>query len=261
MTDSWQSAAAYEKFMGRWSVLIAQKFLRWLDIPSGRIWLDIGCGTGSLTKIILESYQPKKIISIDSSADFISYAQHTITHPSAHFKVGKSQSLELDSNSINAAVSGLVLNFVPQPEDAILEMMRVTKSGGTIGIFLWDYTGGMQMLRYFWDTAAQLNNSSRAFDEGIRFRLCKDGELESLMRETGLNKVDSIPLEVKTVFKNFDDYWEPFLGNVGPAGAYVKSLNQEEKHKLEDKLRSSLPIDDDGFISLIARAWGVKAMV
>ncbi|MBI5301590.1 MAG: class I SAM-dependent methyltransferase [Chloroflexi bacterium] len=249
MNDSWQSGIAYEKFMGRWSTLIAQKFLDWLAIPSMHRWLDVGCGTGSLTKLILETQQPQEIISIDSSRDFISHAQRSITNPSVHFKVGLAQSLELDSNSIDAVVSGLVLNFVPQPQVAILEMMRVTKPGGKIGVSLWDYAEGMQMLRYFWDAAVALDSQANEFDEGIRFPLCQRGQLESLIRKVGLKEIEATPIEVKTVFKNFDDYWQPFLGNVGPAPSYTMSLNQKDRQNLEDKLRKALPIDDNGSIS------------
>jgi len=87
MNDSWVSGFSYDKFMGRWSNLVAQDFLSWLAIPPARIWLDVGCGTGSLTRLILETYQPKEIISIDSSSDFISYAQRSIPDRSVHFKV------------------------------------------------------------------------------------------------------------------------------------------------------------------------------
>ncbi len=258
MNDSWLSGIAYEKFMGRWSTLVAQKFLSWLAISPTRSWLDVGCGTGSLTALILEAYQPKEIISIDSSSDFISHAQRLITDPIVHFRVGLAQSLELDSNSMDAAVSGLVLNFVPQPKVAISEMLRVTKPGGKIGIFLWDYADGMQMLRYFWDAAMELDNNANDLDEGVRFPLCQEGQLESLIREVGLKQVEATAIEVKTVFQNFDDYWQPFLGNVGPAPAYAMSLNLTNRQKLEDKLRNSLPIDDNGSISLNARAWAVK---
>jgi SAM-dependent methyltransferase len=258
MNDSWLSGIAYERFMGRWSTLVAQEFLNWLAITPARSWLDVGCGTGSLTKLILETYQPKEIISIDSSGDFISHAQRSIANPSVHFKVGLAQSLELDSNSIDTVVSGLVLNFVPQPKAAILEMLRVAKPGGKIGIFLWDYADGMQMLRYFWDAAVELDNNANEFDEGIRFPLCQEGQLESLIREVGLKQVEATAIEVKTVFKNFDDYWQPFLGNVGPAPNYTMSLNQKDRQKLEVKLRKSLPTDDNGSISLIARAWAAK---
>jgi ubiquinone/menaquinone biosynthesis C-methylase UbiE len=258
MNDSWNSGVAYERFMGRWSTLIARKFLNWLAIPPARRWLDVGCGTGSLTRIILETYQPKEIISIDSSGDFIAHAQHSITHPSVHFKVGRAQALELDSNSVDVVVSGLVLNFVPQPQDAILEMLRVTKPGGKIGIFLWDYADGMQMLRYFWDAAVELDRQAYEHDEGIRFPICREGQLESLVREAGLKEVEATPIEIKTVFKDLNDYWQPFLANVGAAPTYTMRLNQQDRQKLEYKLRQSLPIDDDGSISLTARAWAVK---
>jgi len=258
MNDSWLSGIAYERFMGRWSTLVAQKFLSWLAMPPVRSWLDVGCGTGSLTKLILETCQPKEIISIDSSSDFISHAKHSITNPIVHFRVGLAQSLELDSNSVDAVVSGLVLNFVPQPEVAILEMSRVTRPGGKIGIFLWDYEDGMQMLRYFWNAAVELDNNAKEFDEGIRFPLCQEGQLGTLIQEVGIRQVEATAIEVETIFQNFDDFWQPFLGKVGPAPNYVMSLNQENRQKLENKLRKSLPIDDNGSISLIARAWAVK---
>src|SRR5512135_3507034 len=199
MNDSWNSGVAYERFMGRWSTLVARQFLNWLAIPPARCWLDVGCGTGSLTRTILEAYQPKEIISIDSSSDFIAHAQRSITHPSVHFRVGRAQALELDSNSIDAVVSGLVLNFVPQPQAAILEMLRVTKPGGKIGIFLWDYAAGMQMLRYFWDAAVELDSRAKAFDEGIRFPICREGQLESLIQQVGLKEIEATAIEVETV--------------------------------------------------------------
>jgi SAM-dependent methyltransferase len=258
MNDAWGSGVAYERFMGRWSALLAHKFLTWFDIAPARTWLDVGCGTGSLTRLILESYQPKEIIAIDSSADFISHAQRSINDSSVHFRVGLAQALELDSNSIDVVVSGLVLNFVPQPKEAILEMQRVTKPGGKIGIFLWDYADGMQMMRYFWDAAVELDNNAREHDEGIRFPICQEGQLESLVKEAGLRQVEATAIEIKTVFQNFDDYWQPFLGKVGAAPNYVASMNPEDIDKLEDKLRKLLPIAEDGSISLIARAWAVK---
>ena len=261
LNDSWASGAAYERFMGRWSALLAPKFLSWLDVPPARTWLDVGCGTGSLTRLILESHQPREIIAVDSSADFISHAGRSLVDPTVHFKVGLAQSLELDSDSIDVVVSGLVLNFVPQPKDAINEMLRVTKPGGSIGIFLWDYADGMQMLRYFWDAAVEIDDHAREHDEGIRFPICQKGQLESLVKEAGLRQVEAIAIEIKTVFQNFDDYWQPFLGNVGAAPVFLASRDQESRQKLEDKLRASLPIDGDGSISLYARAWAVKGIV
>jgi SAM-dependent methyltransferase len=258
MNDSWSNAIAYERFMGRWSALVARKFLEWLAVPPARSWLDVGCGTGSLTRLILETQQPSEIISIDPSQEFISHAQRSISDPTVKFMIGQAQSLELDSNSIDAVVSGLVLNFVPQPEAAISEMLRVTKPGGTIGIFIWDYSDGMKMLRYFWDAAVGLDDKARELDEGIRFPLCREGQLEALVRDAGLKQVQATAIQVQTIFQNFDDYWQPFLGKVGPAPNYTMSLDAKDRGKLEHQLRKSLPIDEDGSISLVARAWAVK---
>jgi ubiquinone/menaquinone biosynthesis C-methylase UbiE len=256
--DSWGSGNQYEIFMGRWSNLIGQKFLTWLAIPFDRIWLDLGCGTGSLTKLILEKCQPKKVISIDSSSEFIFYSRQSIISPKVDFRIGMAQELKMKSNSVDAVVSGIMLNFVPQPEAAIAEMIRVAKPDGTIGIFVWDYSNGMEMLRYFWDTAVELDIKAREYDEGVRFPLCHEGELESLVKGFNLKKVSAVPLEETIRFKNFNDYWLPFLGRVGPAPSYVMNLREKDRQKLENRLREILPVDKDGSISLMIRAWAVK---
>ena len=261
MNDSWQGGHLYDRFMGRWSVLIAREFLSWLDIPPGRSWLDVGSGTGSLTRLILETQQPRELTAIDSSYKFISHAQHSISNPIAIFKVGLAGSLDLLTGSIDAAVSGLVLNFVSQPETAVKEMLRVTRPEGVIGIFLWDYAQGMQMLRYFWDAAVELNSMAVSLDEGIRFPLCREGELENMVCKAGLNHVESTAIEVRTKFESFDDYWQPFLKGVGPAPGYNLSLKPYARKQLEEVLYHSLPVENDGSISLTARAWAVKGTV
>ena len=260
MSDSWASGNTYERFMGRWSTLIARGFLEWLAAPSNCRWLDVGCGTGSLTRQILEFNQPMQISAVDSSADFISHARQAITDPSVRFEVGDASALNLDDNMVDVVVSGLMLNFVPKPRQAIREMLRVARPGGSIGIFLWDYAGGMEMLRYFWDAAVDLDPTAEQFDEGIRFPLCGKGQLDSLAREAGLEQIEATAIEVPTVFQNFDDYWSPFLGKVGPAPSYAMSLDERERQMLRKQLRQSLPIDENASIPLTARAWGVKGL-
>lgn len=258
MDETWDNGIIYDRFMGRWSKLVAHKFLSWFAIPPGCVWVDVGCGTGNITRQILETYRPAKIISIDSSPGFLSHAQQSINHPDVQFRVGFAQSLDLDSHSVDAVVSGLVLNFVPQPEAAILEMLRVTKPGGKVGVFVWDYSHGMQMLRYFWDAAVALDPNTSALDEGIRFPLCREGQLQALFMESGYKHVEGRAIEIATKFEDFDDYWQPFLGKIGAAPHYLMSLDAEDRHRLEDRLRKSLPVSEDGSISLTARAWAVK---
>ncbi|MBK8899906.1 MAG: class I SAM-dependent methyltransferase [Anaerolineaceae bacterium] len=260
MNGAWQNGNSYERFMGRWSHLIAREFLRWLAVPPNSKWLDVGCGTGSLTKQILETNRPQSIVSVDASPEFVAFARQMVPDTAVQFRVGLAQSLELEANQFDAAVSGLVLNFVPQPEAAIAEMLRVTKPGGTVGIFLWDYAEGMEMLRYFWNAAVALDKNAEALDEGVRFPLCQRDELESLVDKCGLKQIVGIPIEVVTHFQGFVDYWAPFLGHVGPAPAYVMSLTPKQRQKLEDRVHAALPIREDGSISLVARAWAVKGI-
>jgi len=244
--------------MGRWSTLVAQQFVPWLSVPFARRWLDVGCGTGVLTKLILKTNQPNQVVAVDSSSEFILDAQRSIADPRALFRVGLAEALDFVPEFFDAVVSGLALNFVSQPEVAVSEMRRVTKPDGMVGIFLWDYAEGMQMLRYFWDAAVDLDEGARRLDEGIRFPICREGQLASLVRAFGLKQVETTAIEVPTVFRDFDEYWQPFLGGVGPAPGYVQSLDQGKRQKLEDQLRRSLPVDSDGSIPLIARAWAVK---
>lgn len=257
-TDSWNSGNPYEHFMGRWSSLVAREFLAWMAVPRASSWLDIGCGTGVLTRQILQDFQPQSVIGVDSSEDFIAHARETFPEPAAEFRVGLAESLEADSNAMDAAVSGLVLNFISQPEAAVAEMIRVTKPGGEVGLFLWDYAEGMEMLRYFWDAVAELDENARELDEGVRFPICREGQLEALARKSGLREVEAVPIDVRTEFRDFDDFWQPFLGKAGPAPAYVSGLSPGTRYHLESRLRKVLPSNGDGSITLNARAWAVK---
>lgn len=258
MNDSWQSASSYQSFMGRWSSLISHSFLSWLAAPPAQTWLDVGCGTGSLTRLILDAYQPKEVVALDSSPDFIAFAREFIVHPSVRFIVGRAETLDLAADTFDVIVSGFVLNFVPHPDVALLEMLRVVKPGGPIGIVLWDYSAGMEMLRFFWDAASALDPNAQALDEGSRFPICKEGELEQLARKMGMKRVEATSFEIATIFEDFNDFWLPFLGHVGPAPSYTMSLAESDREKLRESLWKSLPVDETGSISLTARAWAIK---
>lgn len=257
----WASGAAYERFIGRWSRLVAHEFLGWLNIPSGASWLDVGCGTGMLTRTILETNAPGAVKAIDASEGFIAHARQNTPDQRASFEVANAQSLPLEPNAYDASVSGLVLNFVPQPELMASEMARVTKSGGTVALYVWDYAGEMQLLRHFFDAAIALNPAALTEDEGLRFPICQPEPLQKLFAEAGLQSVESRPIDVPTVFRDFDDYWSPFLGGQGPAPAYTMSLSEEDRAALREYLRAHLPFASDGSIPLVARAWAVRGLV
>jgi len=158
-------------------------------------------------------------------------------------------------------VSALVLNFVPDPQAALREMIRVTVNGGRIGAYLWDYSGKMELLRYFWDAAIELDPDARAMDEGIRFPICRPESLTKLFAESGLRDVEITAIDIDTRFNRFEEYWQPFLGGQGPAPAYAMSLTHPARDRLRDHLRERLPVQPDGSISMIARAWAIRAVV
>ena len=254
----WTTGSAYERYVGRWSRLVARDFLAWLSVPAGRRWLDVGCGTGALSHEILERGAASAVAGIDASAGFVEHARAQVPDPRASFRVGDAQALPFEDAAFDAAVSGLVLNFVPDPARMVGEMRRVVKPGGVVAIYVWDYAGEMQLMRYFWNAASALDPAARVLDEGRRFPLCGAVPLAEIARAAGLAEVEARALDVPTTFRDFDDYWTPFLGGQGPAPAYCLALSEERRTALREAIRAALPVRPDGSVALIARAWVVK---
>jgi SAM-dependent methyltransferase len=259
--DAWAAGDAYEPYVGRWSRLVARDFIAWLNVPDGSDWLDVGCGTGALTDVILASSSPRSVVGVDPSDAFVTYAADHITSPAASFRVGDARDLPIPDASVDAAVSALALNFVPDPARAVAEMMRVTCPGGIVAAYVWDYAGRMDLMRVFWDAAVALDPSAADLDEGPRFPICAPEPLRKLFTDAGLTEVDVRTIDVPTRFRDFDDYWAPFLGGQGPAPGYAISLDQHDRNALRDRIRDALPIAADGSIDLIARAWAVAGRV
>ncbi len=198
--------------------------------------------------------------AIDQSAGYIEHLRLLIDDPRARFEVGDAQALPVKNSTYDAVVSGLMLNFVPQPQQAVNEMARAARADGVVAVYVWDYAGEMQLLRHFWNAAAALDPAAVDLDEGHRFPICQPAPLEALFRQAGLQDVIVKPIDVATDFRDFDDYWSPFLGGQGPAPGYVMSLSAEGRAALRDRVRERLPITADGSIALIARAWAVRGV-
>ena len=255
--DVWAEGAAYEAYVGRWSRLVAREFVRRLGVPRQRRWLDVGCGVGALVQAILEEADPAVVLGVDRSAAFLRQARLNSTRAEATFREGDAGALPVSSGSFDVAVSGLVLNFVPEPAAMVAEMARGCRPGSTVALYVWDYRGGMELIRHFWDAAAALDPAARALDEAVRFPGCAPSPLEALFTSAGLRGVTTFAIDVPTVFRDLDDYWAPFLGGQGPAPGYARSLPEEGRLALRERLRRTLPAAPDGSISLTARAWAV----
>lgn len=260
VSDTWERGSPYEQYVGRWSRRVAPAFLSWLKIPAGRRWLDVGCGTGALCAAIMDRCSPSAVTGVEPSEGFLKTAKENLAGRAALHQ-GSAAALPLDDASVDVAVSGLVLNFVPDQGAALIEMARVTCKGGTIAAYVWDYSGRMDLMRYFWDAAGELDPGAAKLDEGVRFPLCRPAALEQRFAGSGLEEIEVTAIDIPTLFASFDDYWRPFLGGQGPAPAYAMSLDEAARARLRDRIRERLPTEADGSIPLTARAWAARASV
>ena len=258
--DVWLLGEAYESYVGRWSRMVALRFLEWLAIPAEKRWLDVGCGTGALTRAILETADPHSVMDIDAAEGFITYARGAVTDSRAYFQPGDAHALPVETAACHVAASGFVLNFLADPARAVLEMARAVKPGGTVAVYVWDYAERVQFMRHFWNAAAALDPAAAGLDEGRRFPLCRPDPLAEVFRSAGLARVEVAPIDTWTVFTDFDDFWSPFLGGQGPAPGYAMTLDEERRTALRERIRAALPVALDGSIPLMARAWAVRGI-
>jgi len=260
MKDKWDSAEHYESYIGRWSRGVAAVFLSWLKMDRGLEWIDVGSGTGALTSAILNTQDPKRVMGVDPSEEHVNFLRKAINDPRTVFETGSAADLPAEDDSADAIVSGLVLNFVPDHEAVMKEFNRAAKGGATVAAYVWDYAGRMEMLRYFWDAAAGLFDDAREKDEGMRFPICRPDALRQVFLNAGFRNIEVSIIDIPTKFEDFEDYWTPFLSGIGPAPGYCMSLTEENRMTLMEKVYSSLPVNNDGTIDMIARAIAVKAV-
>ena len=258
-TDIWQSGAGYEAYVGRWSRRVAEVFIEGLGSPAQARWVDVGCGTGAVTETILRLADPVSVVGVDPSEAFVRFARGQVVDPRTSFAVGDGAALPLPDDGADVAVSGLVLNFVPDPVAMLAEMGRVTRPGGTVAIYVWDYADGMEFMRHFWDAAVEQDPGVGTKSESLMFEICKPEPLHDAFQRAGLTDIDVQPIDVPTVFRDFDDYWGPFLMATGPAPRHAMRLSDADREDLRRRLQARLPTRPDGSIHLVARAWAASA--
>lgn len=255
------TSAAYERFMGRWSRLLAPGYIAFAGVKNGDRVLDVGTGTGALASTINATMPASEIIGIDPSDGFITFARSRATSARVRYEVGNAQALKFDNASFDSTLALLVMNFIPDQEKAIAEMRRVTRPQGLVSACVWDYDAGMEMLRFFWDEAVALDPAIEPKDER-HMKLSRQGQLTELWQKAGLINIKDETLAIEQAYPSFDDYWSPFTKGAGPGGAYVVSLPEDRRQQLEARMRKRLLGDrQEGAFALKAKAWCVRGEV
>jgi ubiquinone/menaquinone biosynthesis C-methylase UbiE len=247
------SADAYTRYMGLWSRPLAAAFAAAAGINAGMRAIDVGCGSGELTRELMRRLGAEAVAAVEPSEPFARACAQAL--PEADVRVGAAERLPFEDDSFDAALSQLVVNFMTDAHAGVREMRRVTRPGGTVAACTWDYADGMTMLRVFWDAA--LAADPKAPDEGRTMAYCTPESLLQLWEAAGLEDVRSSELVVERSYATFEDFWEPFTLGVGPGGAYCASLGSKERCALRLECFRRLG-EPSGAFTLTARAWFVR---
>ena len=252
--------AAYERFLGRWTERLAKPFTDFARVPLEGSVVDIGCGTGSLAAELARREYNRQVIGVDLSRPYLEYSRVHRAAPNLYFQHADACALPFADAALTGALSQLALNFVPDPLAAVLEMVRVTASGGVVAAAVWDFCGGLIYQRLFWDTAAGIDPAAAAArDRLFSHPLATPNGLTQLWTSVGVSDIESATLTIRMDYADFDDYWQPLLGGQGPVGVYVSGLNDELRSKVRAGVRAAyLSGRPDGPRSLAASAWAVR---
>jgi SAM-dependent methyltransferase len=259
-----RDAGNYERLMGRWSRRLAPLFIEHAGIADGEEALEVGCGIGSLTFALGEAARFARLTAVDQSAVYLAAAQAKNRDPRIQLEQGDGCALRFPAASFDRTLSMLVLpSVVPQPEQMVAEMRRVTRPGGVVAAAFWDTPGGTPHQRMFWDPAAALDEAAgTARDAALSRPVYTPGALPRMWAEAGLVHIDERSLMIRMEFTNFEDYWEPFASGEGGLGAYVATLDVARRGRLEQRLRAAyLTGRPDGERSFVAVALSCRGAV
>jgi ubiquinone/menaquinone biosynthesis C-methylase UbiE len=247
--------AAYERLMGRWSRRAATVFIDWVAPPKGARWLDVGCGNGAFTEVMIARAAPAEVHGIDPSEAQIAYARTRAEARAAQFRVGDAQALPFEDASFDIASMALVITFVPDPAKAVREMARVVKPGGTVAAYMWDVEGGGLPPEPF-RTGMIAIGKDPAWPPGSA--ASRASEMRRMWTEAGLETVETRKIDIQVDYADFDDFWQSNTVLAAPTARMIRDLTPAEVDRLKSVLRQSLPKDAQGRIAYGAWANAVK---
>jgi ubiquinone/menaquinone biosynthesis C-methylase UbiE len=256
VAPSFSEVDAYERFMGRWSRAAAGSFLRWLDPPADARWLDVGCGTGILSEMALVTSAPAALVGIDLTAAQLAHAARDASDKRARFEVADAQALPFVPESFDIAASGLVLNFLPKPHQAVREMRRVVRSGGIVAAYVWDFEPELS-------PSGPLRRALKAMAIDVAplpgTQASARPALAALFEEASLADVETTTMDVSVAFADFRDFWDTQTTSYSPTTKTIQALSAAKREALAESLRKLVSVDMHGSIRYAARANAVKA--
>lgn len=247
------NGAAYDRMMGVWTRYVGDIFLDWLALPKGLAWIDVGCGTGAFTQLVVDRCQPAEVQGIDPSESQLAFARQRPAAKTARFQIGDATALPFEDKRFDVAAMALALFFVPEPEKGVAEMMRVVRPGGTVAAYVWDIPNGGFPID---PIIAALRAMGKTPVLPPRADISTLDALEALWKRCGLDAVEARPIAVERTFADFEDYWQTTLG-AGSLGDRIAAMPEAEREQLKEGTRARLPAEADGRI--IQRTWANAA--
>ena len=247
------AADDYDRFMGRYSVPLAERFANFAGVATGGTALDVGCGPGALTRELVDRLGPDAVSAVDPSESFVAAVTERL--PGVTVQRAAAEQLPFPDGRFDAALAQLVVHFMSDPDAGLREMRRVTRSGGTVAACVWDHAGGRGPLSPLWDAARELDSGVEG-ESGLAG--ARHGHLAELFEAAGLHEIYAGVLEVEVRHPTFEEWWEPFTLGVGPAGGYVMGLDPQQRERLKARCRERLP---PAPFTVSARAWSTRALV
>ncbi len=244
-------SAGYERFMGRWSRAVGEIFLDWIDAPPRLNWLDVGCGTGIFTELILKRSAPAGVIGIDPSQTQVDAAAATLASDRTSFRVADAQALPFADASFDVVASALVVNFIPDRTQALREMRRVVRPRGLVAGYVWDFAANASPSG---PLRAGMNRIGVAAPEVPGTGDSGEARLQSLLTDAGLSDVAIRPITVRASYADFDDFLQSQTPGYNPIARTIAALDRPARARLIPAVRAELGVPGDGAVSYSARA-------
>ena len=246
------AADAYDRFMGRYSILLSPQLADLAGVRGGQRVLDVGCGPGALTSELVSRLGPAAVTAVDPSKPFVAAAR--ARNPRVEVLQASAERLPFPDDGFDASLAQLVVHFMSDPVAGLAEMARVTRRDGVVAGCVWDYGGSQGPLSPFWQAARELDPE---VEDESQLAGAHEGHLAELFEAAGLRRIEATVLSASVAHPTFDEWWEPFTGGVGPAGSYVASLDAERQAELRERCRALLPVAP--FVRT-ARAWATRGL-